>query len=205
MKNPQDPNSPPSEDAGQDGAQAPDAPRGDERPRPKSLEQALDQIDELHATIAERDEEVSKIRDQFLRERAELENFKKRMTREKSEALRYASEPLIRDLLPAIDNLARALAAAGDSAANSGEVLREGVAMVARQLDEILARAGVAAVEAANRPFDPAEHEALAHIETTQSDPGNVLDEHARGYRLHDRLLRPAQVTVAKAPTSGRN
>ena len=206
MKNPQDPNSAPSAEAG-DAAGSTEAEAAAEASgaRPKSFEEALDQIDALRALITEREEEVSKIRDQFLRERAELENFKKRMSRDKAESLRYASESLIRDLLPAMDNLARALAAATDTPDNGGEGLREGVAMVANQLDEILSRAGVAPVEAANRPFDPSEHEALAHVETTQSEPGNVLDEHLRGYRLHERLLRPAQVTVAKAPTNREN
>jgi molecular chaperone GrpE len=150
--------------------------------------------------VAQQEEEAAKIRDQFLRERADLDNFKKRMQREKSESLRFASEPLIRDLLPVIDNLERALNAAPPPTEGQADALRDGVAMVAQQFDDILARFGVARVEAAGQPFDPSEHEALAHIETTQQEPGAVLDEHLPGYRLHDRLLRPAQVTVAKAP-----
>lgn len=173
---------------------------------PANLPDALALIAELRAAIAQQDGEAAKIRDQFLRERAELENFKKRMTREKSEALRYASEALIRDLLPVIDNLERALNAAPPPTEEGPvDALRDGVAMVARQFDDILARFGVARVEATDQPFDPNEHEALAHIETTQKEPGRVLDEHLPGYRLHDRLLRPAQVTVAKAPGGGGN
>lgn len=167
---------------------------------PATLPDAMERIAELRAAIAQQEEESSKIRDQFLRERAELENFKKRMAREKSEALRYASEPLIRELLPVIDNLERALNATPPPAEGPADPLRDGVAMVARQFDDILSRFGVARVEATDLPFDPNEHEALAHIETTQKEPGSVLDEHLPGYRLHDRLLRAAQVTVAKAP-----
>lgn len=180
-------------------AQATDAPE------PTTLPDARALINELRATIAQHEGEAAKIRDQFLRERAELENFKKRMTREKSEALRYASEPLIRELLPVIDNLERALNAAPPPHEGTPDALRDGVAMVAQQFDEILSRFGVARVEAADQPFDPNEHEALAHVETTLKEPGSVLDEHLPGYRLHDRLLRAAQVTVAKAPGSQGN
>jgi len=162
-------------------------------------------IAELRAAISAQAEDIAKIRDQFLRERAELENFKKRMVREKSEALRFASEPLIRELLPVIDNLERALNAAPPPTQEQTDALQAGVAMVAQQFDEILSRFGVARVEAGGRPFDPTEHEALAHIETTRQEPGSVLDEHLPGYRLHDRLLRAAQVTVAKAPNSEGN
>ena len=127
------------------------------------------------------------------------------MTREKSEALRYASEPLIRELLPVIDNLERALNAAPAPTEGPADALRDGVAMVAQQFDEILSRFGVSQIEAADQPFDPNLHEALAHVETTLKAPGQVLDEHLSGYRLHDRLLRAAQVTVAKAPGSQGN
>jgi len=176
-----------------------------EAPEPTTLPDAIALIKELRVTIAQQEGETSKIRDQFLRERAELENFKKRMKREKSEALRYASEPLIRELLPVIDNLERALNAAPPPSEGTPDALRDGVAMVAQQFDDILSRFGVARVEAAGQPFDPTEHEALAHVETTLKEPGSVLDEHLPGYRLHDRLLRAAQVTVAKAPGSQGN
>lgn len=173
--------------------------------KPATLPEAHALLDELRSALAQHEEENAKIRDQYLRERAELENFKKRMTREKSEALRFASEPLIRDLLPVIDNLERALNAAPPPSDGESNPLRDGVAMVAQQLDDVLTRFGVARVDATDQPFDPGEHEALAHIETTQKEPGTVLDEHLPGYRLHDRLLRAAQVTVAKAPGNQGN
>jgi len=174
-------------------------------PEPATLQDALTVLGELRAAIASRDEEISKLRDQLLRERADLENFKKRMTREKSEALRFAVEPLIRELLPAIDNLERALGAAGPAPEGESDPLREGVAMVAKQFNDILSKFGVERLEATGQPFDPSQHDALAHVETTRREPGSVLDEHLPGYRLHDRLLRPAQVTVAKAPTGEGN
>ncbi|MDG2303650.1 MAG: nucleotide exchange factor GrpE [Candidatus Binatia bacterium] len=197
-----------SEKNDQDGSPTEDMPNAapeaeataTEPPEPTTLQDALTIIGELQTTIAQQDQGAAKLRDQFLRERADLENFKKRMQRDKSESLRFASEPLIRELLPVIDNLERALNAAPPLAEGQADALRDGLAMVAQQFDDILTRFGVARVEAAGQPFDPTEHEALALIETTQKEPGAVLDEHLPGYRLHDRLLRPAQVTVAKAP-----
>ncbi len=212
MSEKNDPNAaPPEESAPPDSAAAASETEGDvetaatNAAEPTNLPDALTMLAELRATIVRHEEESAKVRDQFLRERADLENFKKRMTREKSEALRYASEPLIRDLLPVIDNIERALNAAPPPVAGEADALRDGVAMVARQFDDILTRFGVSRVEATDRPFDPNEHEALAHVETTLKEPGSVLDEHLPGYRLHERLLRAAQVTVAKAPGSQGN
>ncbi|MBM4269887.1 MAG: nucleotide exchange factor GrpE [Deltaproteobacteria bacterium] len=179
----------------------------DEQDAPVTLPAALDRIEELARELTAREEEAARLREHVLRERAELENFKKRITREKSEAIRYAAEPLLRDLLPAIDNLERALAAAGEASQPdaTAAALRNGVAMVAQQLREVLPRHGVTRISAAGQEFDPSEHEALAHVVTTETEPGSVHDEHLPGYRLHDRLLRPAQVTVAKSPIDGGN
>jgi molecular chaperone GrpE len=177
---------------------------------PTRLGEALERMHALETEVAERDEEITRLRDGLLRERAELDNFKRRMTREKAEALRFASEPLIRDLLPVLDNLERAVAAAAaDPSPSHGEggpasdALRSGVELVVRQLLDVLARAGVTRINAANQPFDPKEHEALAHLVTTMVEAGRVMQEHLPGYKLHDRLLRPAQVTVAKDPRAG--
>lgn len=172
---------------------------------PRNLDQALDAIDRLREQVAARDAEAEKIKDQLLRERAELENFKRRMQRERSESLRYASEHLLRDLLPVLDNLERAIDAAAKNTAGETpqqaarvENLVTGVRMVLSQFAETLGRFGVTRVAAAGQPFDPTHHEAVAHVDTDAHPPGNVVDEHAPGYRLHERLLRPAQVTVAK-------
>lgn len=172
---------------------------------PRNLDQALDAIDRLREQVAARSAEAEKLKDQLLRERAELENFKRRMQRERSESLRYASEHLLRDLLPVIDNLERAIDAATKNAAGETpqqaarvENLVTGVRMVLNQFAETLGRFGVTRVAAAGQPFDPTHHEAVAHVDTDVHPPGNVVDEHAPGYRLHERLLRPAQVTVAK-------
>lgn len=201
----------PSGDKPADGDSVVTAANGSEAlaATPASLEEALALIDRLRTELAERKAEADKNRDQFLRERAELENFKRRMQREKAEALRFASEPLLRDLLPVVDNLERAVAAAGNVSEPTGdsghadtapfEALRTGVELVLRQATDVLARSGVSRIRAKGEPFDPARHEALAQVETSTQPPGTVVDEHLAGYTLHERLLRPAQVTVAKA------
>ncbi|MBM4242666.1 MAG: nucleotide exchange factor GrpE [Deltaproteobacteria bacterium] len=190
---------------GQIPADAPQAHDPAAEPTPRNLDHALDTIDRLRAEIAEKASEIEQGKDRLLRERADLENFKRRMQRDKSEALRYASEHLLRDLLPVIDNLERAIDAAakgaeGESPEQAARVdnLVTGVTMVLHQFAETLGRFGVTRVAAAGQHFDPAHHEAVAHVDTEQHPAGAVVDEHAPGYRLHERLLRPAQVTVAK-------
>jgi molecular chaperone GrpE len=155
-----------------------------------SSEVLQSEIERLRSELAEQ-------KDRVLRERAELENFKRRQARDKADALRFANESLLRDLLPIIDNLYRAI----EHARTSREVdaIAEGVEMVVRSLTETLERHGVKIVEARGRPFDPAHHEAIGHVES-EHPPNTVVDEHQRGYLLHDRLLRPALVTIGKAP-----
>jgi molecular chaperone GrpE len=151
-----------------------------------------EEIAVLRQQLCEKDAEVSRERDRFLRERAELENFKKRMQREKADALRFACEPLIRGLLPVIDNLERALAhEEGD-----GKPIREGVRMVLDALLALLEGQGVQRIDALGQRFDPAKHQALAQVDSAQHDPNHVVEQLHSGYLLHDRLLRPALVTV---------
>jgi molecular chaperone GrpE len=141
--------------------------------------------------------ELAELKDRWMRERADLENYKRRAVREKQDALRFGSEALLKDLLPVIDNLHRALAHA-----KSDDPIAAGVQMVLRGLDEVFERHGVRVVPARGEPFDPARHEAISHIES-EHPPNTVIDEHQRGYVLHDRLLRPALVTVGKGPARG--
>jgi molecular chaperone GrpE len=186
--------------AGRPEAAAPEAPR--------TLPDAMERIGQLAADLAAANAELEQGRDRALRDRAELENFKRRMQRDKSEALRFANEGLLRDLLPVIDNLQRAVQAARNAqgsqrhgAAGSPAALLEGVEMVLNQFADVLARFGVTRVPAVGEPFDPAQHEALAQVETIAHPPGTVVEEHLPGYRLHDRLLRAAQVSVARPPS----
>lgn len=150
-------------------------------------------IAQLEAALHERQEA-------WLRERAELENFKKRMQREKSEALRFAQEPLLRELLAIVDNLERALAHAQSGA----ESVAEGVQLVLKSLHDTLARHGVERVDAQGGMFDPNLHEAIGQSNHPDAAPGAVTEQHQVGYTLHSRLLRPALVTVnARSETQG--
>ncbi len=150
-------------------------------------------IEELKQQLAEAQAEARASHDRFLRERAELENFKKRMQREKAEALRFASEPLIRELLPVVDNLERAL----EHDSGDGQSVRDGVRLVLKSLLELLDRHGVKRIDAVGEPFDPSRHEAMAQVPSAEHEPNQVIAQHHSGYLLHDRLLRPALVTVS--------
>ena len=141
--------------------------------------------------------EVAELKDRWLRERADVENIKRRAVREKQDAIRFGSEGLLKDLLPVIDNLHRALAAAKTGRENDPIV--QGVELVLRGFDDVLERHGVKVVPAHGEPFDPTRHEAISHVES-DAPANTVIGEHQRGYVLHDRLLRPALVTVGKGP-----
>lgn len=174
------------------GAAATDQPPADPASR----------IAELEAALAAAREDARVAHDRWLRERADLENLKKRTAREKAEAIRFGVEALVRDLLPAVDNLERALAHA--QAGGNGKPLVDGVELVLRSLLDVLQRHGVTRVEARGERFDPSHHEAVAHVESAEHAAGQVIEEHQAGYRLHERLLRPALVTVSKgAPPGG--
>jgi molecular chaperone GrpE len=158
-----------------------------------------EEITVLRSQLENKEKEAKANYDLFLRERAETENFKRRMQREKAETLRFANEPLIRALLPVLDNLERAVSHAQGS--GNGQSLVDGVALILRSFLETLEKHGVSRVNAKGQPFDPNKHEAMAQVETAEVPPNTVVDEYTPAYLLHDRLLRPAHVTVAKVPT----
>ena len=155
---------------------------------------------EFQAELGHKEAEARANYELFLRERAELENFKRRMQRDKSEALRFANEPLVRDLLPVVDNLERAIAHA--QGGGNGQPLSEGVQLVLRAFLDVLEKHGVTRVSATGEPFDPTRHEAVAQVETEDLPPNSVAEEHTPGYSLHNRLLRAAMVSVSKAPVA---
>jgi molecular chaperone GrpE len=157
-----------------------------------------DEVTALRTQLQEKEAEAKANYDLFLRERADLENFKRRMQRDKVEALRFANEPVIRDLLPILDNLDRAVAHARGE--GNSQPLVEGVSLVLRSFLDMVEKHGVSRVSAKGQLFDPAKHEAMAQVENTEVVPNTVVDEYAPAYLLHDRLLRPALVVVAKPP-----
>ena len=140
--------------------------------------------------------------DRLLRTTADFDNFKKRAAREKQEAIKYANESLLQKLLPALDSLDMALAAAQAASPEAGQSLQAGVNMISQQLKAVLAEAGLEEVDAAGMPFDPHLHEALSQQETPEVPEGQVVQQLRKGYRLRGRLLRPASVVVAKQPAA---
>jgi molecular chaperone GrpE len=164
---------------------------------PEEWQSLKDELEKLRRQLESREREAKESYDRFLRQTAELENFKKRTAREKADAIRYGNESLFRDLLPVVDNLERALEHARGG---NGKPLVEGVEMVLRGFQDVLSRHGVTAISAKGHSFDPEKHEAIAQIETDQAEPNTVVEEHHKGYYLLDRLLRPALVSVAKRP-----
>jgi molecular chaperone GrpE len=166
---------------------------------PTTLDQ-LDELVKLRQYLKAKEVEAKENYDRYLRQVAELENFKKRINREREEAIRFANEALVKDLLPVVDNLERAVAHSKDG--GTGKPLVEGVEMVLRGLFDVLAKHGVVQVSAVGQPFDPKKHEAMAQIEVETHEPNTIVEEFHKGYVLRDRLLRPALVSVAKPPKS---
>ena len=156
---------------------------------PASGADAPDTLDTLRQ---DRDE----LQDRLLRTAAEFDNYRKRTDRERRELTEAVGADFIRDVLPVVDDLERALAAAEGSA---DPALRSGVELIHRQLLEALRRRGAEPFESIGRDFDPAWHEAVASEPARGRRDGEIVDELRRGYRIGARLLRPAQVKVAKA------
>jgi molecular chaperone GrpE len=149
-------------------------------------------------SVEELRRQVEEKQDRLLRALAEAENFKRRTQRERDESIRYANESLLRDLIPVLDNLDRALGAA--RAAGGAEGVVGGVELIQRELLKVLERAGVTRYSALGQPFDPTRHEAIARVVSADARPGTVVAETMPGYMLHNRVLRAALVSVAAAP-----
>ena len=154
------------------------------------------EIASLRQQLEAKDLEAKNNYERLLRQAAEVENFKKRSSREREDAIRFANENLVKDLLPVVDNLERAIAHA--TGGGNGKPLVEGVEMVLRGLLDVLAKHGVSLISAQGQPFDPTKHEAMSQVESDEHEPNSVVEELHKGYMLRDRLLRAALVSVAK-------
>ena len=143
------------------------------------------------------EEQIADWRERAIRAAADLENFRKRMEREKREARCYANQALLEELLPVLDNFQMGLQAAS---ADAESMIYRGMEMVQKQLDEFLSRQGVEEIPAEDTVFDPAVHEAVCQEECGDVEEGMILRVVRRGYRMSERLLRPANVVVAKMP-----
>jgi molecular chaperone GrpE len=179
-----------------------EAPGDNSPPEPLvSLEPSTvsaEQFNELKERAAKADEHWERL----LRMAADFENFKKRATREKQDAIKFANETLIQKLIPVLDNFDNALSATQNAEAPSAHSLQAGVSMILQQLRQVLIEAGLEEVDATGKQFDPNLHEAVAQKETAEVPEGHVVQQLRKGYKLRERLLRPASVVVAKPPAA---
>lgn len=165
---------------------------GGEEAAPPEPEQPARPQDPLAEALAERDE----LKDALLRSRAEFDNYRKRVARDMEQLRKTAAQDLLRDLLPVVDNLERALAHAPDK----DNPVVKGVEMVMKQFADLLSGRGVEPIPGVGEKFDPQHHEALAHQPSEEHPEGAVMLEYERGYRIGEQVLRPSRVVVSSGP-----
>ena len=154
--------------------------------------------EELKQALAARIEEAKALQDKYLRLAAEFENFKRLAQRDQREYYRFANESLLKELLPIVDNLERAIKSSKERMGSGG--LIQGVELVLKQFLETLAKFGVRPLKSVGEAFDPSRHQAVLHVESEDATGKIVAEEYQRGYLLHDRILRAAMVAVADVP-----
>jgi molecular chaperone GrpE len=173
-----------------------DPPTGNVSPTPAPATFTPDELAALQEKAGKADEHW----DRFLRAAADLENYRKRVGREKEELARYTAERIVTALLPVLDNLDRALVAA-EQHTEQPEAILQGLSQVQAQFRRALEESGLKEIIATTgHSFDPNLHEAIGHVEHAEHPEGTVIDQLQRGYKLADRLLRPARVVVSKGP-----
>lgn len=159
------------------------------------VEFTAEQIDEFRSKAAKADEHW----DRLLRVTADFDNYKKRAARERLDAIRYANEALLEKLIPVLDNFDMAVLAANNPQATL-ESLRTGIGMIQSQLKSVVTESGLEEIDATGQAFDPNWHEAVSQQDSADQPEGTVLQQLRKGYKLRDRLVRPASVVVAKKP-----
>jgi molecular chaperone GrpE len=155
-----------------------------------------EQKEDLEDRLQAKEKEAHENYDKYVRALAELDNYKKRSVKEKSDVLKFGNENLLRDILPMIDNLDRALKHA--EASCDFEAFKKGLELLRTQLIVSLEKHGLSAIDCLNASFDPNYHEAMLQVESKAHENNQVIDELEKGYLLHGRLLRPAKVSVCK-------
>jgi molecular chaperone GrpE len=176
------------------------AATGAEEPRTPEATRDASSGSEPGAELAEKDRLIAELNDKYLRTLAESENIRKRARQQSEETVRLQREGLLRDILPIIDNLERAVQAAKTT--TDSRVIVDGVEMVLRSLLDLLKTHGVIPLSVVGQTFDPSRHEAVDHVESEEHPPNTVVSEFHRGYLIGDRMLRPARVAVAKGGAS---
>lgn len=180
---------------GEEGRQEKSLPENEQGQERKEEKKEPTPLEKLQDQLAEKTREASENFDKWLRLRAEFENFKKRVQKEKADLMKFGNESLLKNILPILDNLERAVDHGKE--VNQNAPLLEGVEITLKQFLNTLERFGVKAVPAVGEVFDPERHEAVSQAESDQ-EPNRVICEIQRGYLFHDRLLRPAKVIVSK-------
>jgi len=155
-----------------------------------------DRINALETQLAKTKAELEKFRDLALRSSADLDNYRKRMSKEREEAIKFANSSFLERLIPILDNFEFGLEAA--RSASSPVSILEGMKMVQKQIQDFLSSAGIEMIDATGQHFDPQLHEAISQEESKQVPDGIVIRQLRRGYKLRDRLIRPANVVVSK-------
>jgi molecular chaperone GrpE len=173
-----------------------DADSGPEEMNTSPLERELAS---LKAELELKDRELRAAQDKQLRAFAEMENYKKRTARDQMEQLRYANEKLLKELLPVLDNLDRALTHIRDSSEHTSWA--QGVELTYRQWLEVLKKFGVTPIPSVGEPFDPNHHQAVTYFDTNEHPENHVAEELQKGYLYHERVLRPSMVAVARKPS----
>ena len=170
---------------------------------PETKEENSDEQDEPlvpQSELTVKTEELQILSDKYLRLAAEFENYKRRTQRDQGDTIRFANEKLLKDLLPTVDNLERALQYSKKQADIEGFL--EGVELTYKQFLDTLEKLGVSQVASIGEPFDPTKHQAVGQIESSTITENCIVDEYQKGYFLQDRILRPAMVTVSRAATA---
>lgn len=152
----------------------------------------------MQAVLAAKEDECKALNEKYLRLAAEFENYKRLAQRDQREQIKFGNEQLLKEFLPVVDNLERAIKAAHDK--GSSTALVQGVDLTLKQLTGSLAKFGVQAVESVGKPFDPGCHQAVSQVPSDLVPSDHILDEFQKGYRLHDRILRAAMVSVSSGP-----
>jgi molecular chaperone GrpE len=158
---------------------------------------------ETKKALVEKTDECKALNDKYLRLAAEFENYKRVTQRDQRDQIKFGNEQLLRELLPVFDNIERAIKAARDNNGGSSALL-QGVDLTLKQLSGILLKFGVQAIETVGQVFDPAGHEAVSHVPSDSVPRDHVIDEFQKGYRLHDRILRAAMVSVSSGPAQAK-
>lgn len=178
---------------------SPEAAAGPETEAAAAPENESATVDILQTKLAEAEAKAQENWDKLLRANAELENVRRRAEREVANNAKFAAEKVMGDLLSVMDSLELGLKSAEDESTDRAALL-QGVQLTHKQMLQALERQGVSTIDPAGQPFNPEQHEAVSMVESDQVAPNHVLNVMQKGYQLHERLLRPAIVIVARAP-----